>query len=281
VDVSPESAVKGEISTVTVSWTASTPRPANDWVALVPEGSPDTAFVSYAYTGGAQSGSVQLAAPMSNGTFRVKYFLQNSYTVGATGGTYTQVPDLPTPTVTIMPNTAEVGSGTLTFSFTATHNRHATDWVGFFPVGSSQLLWWSYTNGEAGGSTQVAVPEEPGDYELRYYEGSSTLLAVSNTLNVAEPGGIIVIATLANEPGTGNPSIRILWGAPSGSASTDWIGLYVQGASNHNYIRWFYTAGEESGDAYIPRPGSGTYELRYFLNNSFGHAATSNTVTVP
>ncbi|HEV3028254.1 MAG TPA: hypothetical protein VG457_11815, partial [Planctomycetota bacterium] len=68
----------------------------------------------------------------------------------------------------------------------------------------------------------------------------------------------------------------------------DWIGLYVVGSDDSteglnpsSSLTWQYTGGATSGGLQFTASGtSGSYEFRYFLNNSATKVATSNTVTV-
>ena len=287
VSVSPESLVTGELTNATVTWSSSTARPATDWVALVKVGDPDTAFLSWAYTGGAQNGSVQLAMPTTPATYRVKYFLKNSFSVGASGNSVLVVPDLPEPTLFVTPTLVEIGDqGSIDLFFTAPRDRRNDDWIAMYEVGADpgEEIWWTYTNGEAGGSFSFPVPEVTGEYEFRYHTHNPfSLLAVSDTIYAVPPAGVFsLVATLSAEPGTAIPSIRLQWSVPAGRPNLDWIGLYPVGTNDRTgFIKYFYTRGLATGDVHIPRPAAGTYELRYFANNGWAKIATSNQIEVP
>jgi len=70
----------------------------------------------------------------------------------------------------------------------------------------------------------------------------------------------------------------VTWSAPSGSPTTDWIGLYkVGGAALYN---WIYTNGTNSGNAAFTMPENGSFEFRYYLNGGNTQVAASNTVAV-
>jgi Ca-activated chloride channel family protein len=71
------------------------------------------------------------------------------------------------------------------------------------------------------------------------------------------------------------------WTAPTGRPATDWVGLFAVGTPNTSYIAWGYTGGAMSGSLPFTAPANGgRYEFRYFLNDGFTSAATSNTVLV-
>ena len=286
VSVSPNSLVTGELTHATVSWNASNDRPSTDWVALIKIGDPDTSYFSWAYTGGAPNGSVQLAMPTTPATYRVKYFLNNTLTVGATGNSVLVVPDIPFPTLFATPTLVEIGeSGTLDLFYTAPTTRTSTDWIAMYRVGDppGEEIWWQYTYGEAGGSYSFPSPIDLGEYEFRYYSNNSVNIeAISDTIYAVPPSGTFsMAATLSAEPGTAIPSVRVQWSVPAGRPNLDWIGLFPIANSDHGFVRWFYTRSLQTGDVHIPRPVAGTYELRYFSNNGWARLATSNQVEVP
>jgi phospholipase C len=76
-------------------------------------------------------------------------------------------------------------------------------------------------------------------------------------------------------------TIGYSWSAPSGAASQDWIGLCALGAADSSCSSVRYTEGARSGRDTARAPSTpGTYELRYFLNNTFVKQATSTPVIV-
>jgi phospholipase C len=88
------------------------------------------------------------------------------------------------------------------------------------------------------------------------------------------------LATTEREVTAGG-TIGYSWSAPSGAAAQDWIGLCAVGADDSSCVSVRYTAGAPSGGDAVPSPEvTGTYELRYFLNNTFVRQATSAPVTV-
>jgi hypothetical protein len=127
----------------------------------------------------------------------------------------------------------------------------------------------------------------PGTYNVRFFlNDSMTKLATSATITVtaaAAPSitlsatsvvrGATVTATIANGPGTAG----------------DWVGLFSASAADGTYVDWKYLNGAQT------RPGSGvtgaavtftmpatpgTYNVRFFLNDTITKLATSATITV-
>ena len=95
VSLTPASVRPGD--TLTIAWTAPGGRPATDWVGLF---LPDAAYETWwAYTNGAASGSVTVAAPAA-GSYEARYLLDDGYvstakstlvTVGASNPTHADV----------------------------------------------------------------------------------------------------------------------------------------------------------------------------------------------
>jgi Galactose oxidase-like, Early set domain/Glyoxal oxidase N-terminus len=74
---------------LTVSWTAPSGRPSNDWVGLYSVGAPNSNFLWWAYTGGAASGSFTLSAPSQTGQYEFRYLLNDDFTDSVRSNTVT------------------------------------------------------------------------------------------------------------------------------------------------------------------------------------------------
>jgi glucose/arabinose dehydrogenase len=72
-----------------VSWTAPAGQSATDWIGIYRVGDPEAGFISYQYTGGAPSGSVQFTALSQAGQYEFRYFTNDSFTRVATSNTVT------------------------------------------------------------------------------------------------------------------------------------------------------------------------------------------------
>jgi hypothetical protein len=69
----------------------------------------------------------------------------------------------------------------------------------------------------------------------------------------------------------------------------DWVGLYAAGAPASAYLQWQYLNGTHTAPAvgvsgapltFTMPLTAGTYELRFFANNTYNVLATSATITV-
>jgi len=80
--------------TLTVIWAGVAAPTSTDWVALVPLNAPDSSFVTWSYTGGADGGSLHLSVPPGapQGSYELRLFAQNSFQRLAVSKVVTVVP---------------------------------------------------------------------------------------------------------------------------------------------------------------------------------------------
>jgi glucose/arabinose dehydrogenase len=270
---SPNTVTPG--GSLTVSWTAPSGRPANDWIGLYRIGDPETSFISWQYTAGTSSGNASFTAPGQQGQYEFRYFTNNSFIKVATSNPITVGQTF---SLSVNPGTANPGQ-TLTVTWTAPSGRPANDWIGLYKVGDPEtsFISWQYTGGAPSGSTTYIAPSQPGQYEFRYFTNNGySRVATSNTVTVST-------FSLNATPSLTSPgqTLTVSWTAPTGRPADDWIGLYRVGDLETSFISWQYTAGAASGSTTFTAPSqTGQFEFRYFTNNSFSKVATSNTVTV-
>jgi hypothetical protein len=73
--------------TVTVSWTAPEGRPTDDWIGLYAVGNDDYRYLTYKYTGGRSSGSLDFTLPTQTIQYEFRYFKANRYDFAARSNT--------------------------------------------------------------------------------------------------------------------------------------------------------------------------------------------------
>src|SRR5690606_34396571 len=115
-------------------------------------------------------------------------------------------------------------------------------------------------------------------YELRYlYGGTLDVEAVGITTTPAVGAYALEIesATVAR-----GPPVRVRWSAPASASQFDWVILVDIGKSNIQYVSWSYTGGSESGCAALSAWETGTYEVRYLLDNGQTDVASSVPIEV-
>ena len=157
---------------------------------------------------------------------------------------------------------------------------------------------WKYLNGTrtrpgsgvTGAAVAFTMPATPGTYNVRFFLNDSwTKLATSATITVTAappPPTIALSATTVVAGGTMTATI-----ASGPGTASDWVALF--GAERHGRRRtsnWKYLNGTRirpasavigAAVAFTMPATPGTYNVRFFLNDSWTKLATSTTITVP
>ena len=127
-------------------------------------------------------------------------------------------------------------------------------------------------------------PLTPGTYELRFFRNNTfTVLATSDPITVLGPSVVL-------SEGTGAPGAPVTATVANGPANrTDWVALFATGAAATNHLQWQYLNGAFTAPAtgvsgaaltFTLPLTPGTYEVRFFRNNTFTVLATSDAITV-
>ena len=114
--------------------------------------------------------------------------------------------------------------------------------------------------------------------------------AFSNEVSVTIPAPGVQLSTNPSTVAPGG-TVTATWSGIANPTATDWIGLYMAGAANTDYIDWIYvncsktaSTAHASGACPFPVPATlaaGSYELRLLANDGFMLLATSNLVIAP
>src|SRR6185295_18262518 len=123
------------------------------------------------------------------------------------------------------------------------------DWSGLYPPGQANenFLAWIYVSctktpgsAAASGSCSFPIPSglTPGNYELRLLANDGfTSLAISNPLTVS--GTILAVNPSTVAPGG---AVTAMWSGIVSPTARDWMGLYVPGQANTNFLEWIYVS---------------------------------------
>jgi subtilisin len=200
----------------------------------------------------------------------------------------------------VSPTIIQAG-GTLTAAWNGIAAPTSSDWIGLYQAGAEDTAFmdWVYVScskstasAEASGSCPFVLPGNlaEGTYELRLFaDNGFTRLATSNAFSVTTGNGepILTVSPTSIPAGA---TVTATWSGIAAPSSSDWIGLFVPGAADTEFIEWLYvscskTRGnpQASGSCSFTLPSSlvpGNYELRLLANNGFARVATSNAFTV-
>ena len=265
-----------------------------DWVALFDASAPDTSFLDWKYLNGSRTApttgvtgaTLQFTAPTTPGTYNIRFFANNGFTKLATSVTISVCPCITVASTTVAPGAA--------INFTISGGpANPKDWVALFATGAndSSYIQWKYLNGSttapatgvSSATLQFTAPTTPGTYNIRFFaDNGFTRLATSVTITV---GPSVTVTSTTVAPGA--PINFTVAGGPANPR--DWVGLYSASAPDTTIITWVYLSGSKTP------PGSGvsgatlqftapttpgTYNIRFFVNDTFTRLATSPTITV-
>lgn len=153
-----------------------------DWIAIAPPGSPDYAYATYQYTGGATTGDAVFAG-LPAGTWVARAYNNNTLTLAAESVQFSITPAAP---ATVSSDKPSYASGeNVVVSFTGLQGT-PTDWIAIAAPGSAdiQYVTYMYTNGAPSGSVMFSGLA-PGTYEARAYNNNSMIRkATSMTFTV-------------------------------------------------------------------------------------------------
>jgi hypothetical protein len=265
---------------ITVDWTAPIGRPGTDWIGLFRHGEVDNHNydpVRWIFTNGASSGSHVFRMPTEPGEYVFRYLLRDSY-VSVSESSIVTVGEF---SVQVSPGSILKG-GVVAVNFTAPAGQPAFDWIGLYEVGASNSAFLDvhFTGGASVGSFTGPFNYAAGVYEYRYFVDNSFIeVAVSNPITVTNPEGFTVSVS-AITAALGDV-VTVNWVAPNQRTAKDWIGLYMVGANNRQYLQYVYTGGTMLGSATFRMPDFvGDFEFRYLLNDGYADAAISPVVQV-
>jgi hypothetical protein len=174
VTLTPAQAAYAEAQPLTVAF-AGMPGNDKDWIAVAASGSPEADYISYVYTQGRTTGSVELKSLMKPGPYEIRAFFDDgSGDRTVRGRTAIEIVPAAVPRMELDAETYAPGDTiTVTYSDMPTNER---DWFSVAAADSKpdQYLSYGYTGGSAEGAVELKAPDEPGAYEIRaYFDDSS------------------------------------------------------------------------------------------------------------
>lgn len=251
------------------------PGNATDWIAIATPGALPTSFVTYKYTSGLQSGTIDLQG-VPAGNYVARAFENNTYTLLKESAQFTVAAAATTLTTD---KTSYTPAESASVSFTGMSGS-ATDWVAIALEGSDihQFISWQYTGGGTSGSKTFALTGLGGSYVARAFaDNSYTLAKESAAFTVG--AAVLPITTDSNTYTTGMPITISFNGLPGNSH--DWIAISVLGSLDASFVAYNYTYGAVNGSVVLNGIPAGTYEARAYENDTYNvlHRSASFTVT--
>jgi hypothetical protein len=250
-------------SAVAVKWTG--PDNAGDFIAIDKPGAPDRTYGPYAYT---QKGSpATIAAPDQPGEYVVRYHMASSYRVLASA------PLTLTSTSAVLEVPASIPAGA-TLDVKWTGPDQPRDFISIDRRDAPDHTYGPYAYTSKGSPAKVRVPDEPGDYTVRYHMASSYRVLGSTPIVVAD-----VTATLdAPMAAPAKSRVEVAWTGPDSVG--DFISIDEPKSPPKSYGTYDLTV--RGNPLRVPTPDKpGTYELRYHTGATYRVLATRTLEVTP
>ena len=232
----------GAGAAIEVAWTG--PDNQNDFITIVPAGEKEG---NYTYT---RKGSpLEVKAPDEPGGYELRYV------TGQSSATLARLPISVTEVSASLEAPPAIGAGAaIEVAWTGPDNQN--DFITIVSSGEKEGTHGNYTYTRKGSPLEVRAPDEPGNYELRYVTGQSSVTIARLPIAVTA-----VSATLDAPPAIGaGAAIEISWIGPDNQ--NDFITIVPANAKEGTYGDYTYTRKGTPLEVRAPdEPGS--YELRY------------------
>jgi hypothetical protein len=252
----PGSAGIGAEVAVTISG-SSNPR---DFVAIVPKGSREGTYDAYQYA--SKPGVLKLQAPSKPGEYEIRLLgAQSPYPTLARQALRVEsvAASLDAP--------AQVAAGAR-FDVRWSGPNNARDYVGIGDVDPKKRAYISYVYTSNGSPIALVAPDEPGEYELRYFLGTGNEVIAQRRISV---GGVSASLTIPPQVAAG-AQFPVAWKGPG--SPRDFITLVKAGTPPKQYERYEYTAKGSPLQLRAPDQ-AGEYEVRYLTAQSYATLASA------
>ncbi|MCP5089160.1 MAG: hypothetical protein GY952_20455, partial [Rhodobacteraceae bacterium] len=241
----PQSANIGE--PLLVEWAG--PDYKHDFISVAEVGSKDSKYVGYTYT--REGSPLRLKLPLKPGDYEVRYVQNQDSTVLAR-----------------QPLKIAALEAKLSASDTAVIGEpllvqwegpdYKNDYVSVAQTGQSDSKYVNYTYTREGSPMRLAMPVQPGEYEIRYIANGSPDTVLARRKITVEP--VSASVTLVGEAQAGEQAL-VEWQGPD--YRNDYIGVARIGAGKYET----YTYTRDGSPLRVKMPDlPGSYELRYYLH---------------
>lgn len=243
-----------------VTWTG--PQNKRDYVAI---GDAKHKYLTYKYV--TEGSPLTLQAPDEPGAYFVRYCLavddtviaEKPLTVGAVSASVSA------------PASIGVGAN-VKIQWTGPNNPH--DFITVVKAGSPAGRYGDYVNTSVGNPVELRAPEQPGDYEIRYLSGQSSVTLASAKIAVTSASATVKAPATA----VAGSKFAVTWTGPNNPR--DFINLVPKGAREGASDAWAYTSRGNPAQMQAPLT-PGEYELRYALGDSYATLARTSIQITP
>ena len=153
---------------------------------------------------------------------------------------------------------ANAGSN-LSLQWTGPNNQQ--DYITIVPQGTAEGTYHNYTYTRKGSPLTLQMPDNAGEYELRYVSGQSNRTITSVAINIVQ----VAASIEADSKAKSGSKIQVTWSGPNNPQ--DYITVVEKGAAEGTYQNYTYTKKGSPLSLQLPDAG-GDFEIRYVTGQS-------------
>ncbi len=233
-----------------------------DFVTIVEKGSREGGYGQYEYV--AKPGAFKLIAPPKAGDYEIRLLSADS----------------PYPTLARRPLRIDAVEASLDApAQVAAGAKFSVKWTGpnnerdYIAYGNAARPYIAYDYTRAGSPLQLTAPDEPGQYELRYFLGAGDAIIARRPITV----GAVSASVTAPQSAAAGSKIKVTWQGPNNAR--DFVTIVKAGTAEKQYAAYEYTSKGNTLELRAPE-AAGEYEVRYLTAQTYATLATAKmTVT--
>src|SRR6185436_1172506 len=233
-----------------------------DFVTIVEKGAREGSYGGYEYV--TKPGAYQLVAPPKAGEYEIRLCAADS----------------PYPTLARRPLRIDAVEATVDApGQVAAGAKFSVKWTGpnndrdYIAIGNAARPYIGYEYTKAGSPVQLTAPDEPGQYEVRYFLGAGDVLIGKKPIVV----GSVSASITAPQTAPAGSKIKITWQGPNNER--DFVTIVKAGTPEKQYGAYEYTTKGSPVEMRAPDVG-GEYEVRYATGQSYATLAMAKmTIT--
>lgn len=230
-----------------------------DFITIVPKDAPEGKYDTYSY---ANRGPWKTTAPEKAGDYEIRYLSSESRYP-----TVSKKPLKVTP-ITVTLKAAAQGEAGSPIEIEFSGGNGPRDFITIVPKDAPEKQYSKYEYAKKGSPITLNLPDDSGDYEIRYLSGRKyfTLAAIPVTVGGAEAS---LTAPAQANAGT---RIDITWTGPGNDR--DFITIVGKDVAEKKYDQYIYV--KKGATLSFPVPEKpGDYEIRYLTGGSYKTLARS------
>jgi hypothetical protein len=233
-----------------------------DFVTIVAKDAKEGSYGGYEYV--SKPGAFKLVAPPKPGDYEIRLLAADS----------------PYPTLARRALRIDAVEATLEAPGQVSAGaKFSVKWTGpnnerdYIAIGNATRPYLGYEYTKAGNPLDLTAPEEPGQYELRYFLGAGDVIIGKRPLVV---GAVSASVTVPSNVAAGS-KFKITWQGPNNAR--DFITIVKAGTPDKQYGAYEYSSKGSPVEMRAPDVG-GEYEVRYLTAQTYATLATAKlTVT--